>query len=172
MAKDSLARGARSATFSAGQAEKDAPIEFHGTVAEEDETKHSDGSSTFHCGICGDGPEPCRHALRVVEPIAPAKTLEELAAKYQPMNDRVLLRRIEEKNEHLVNLPDAFVQDSDMGEVIAVGDGMLIGGELRPINLKAGDKVRFGHYNAEDIEVEGVKVTLVSAFDVRLKIRS
>ena len=51
-------------------------------------------------------------------------------------------------------------------------DRMLIGGELRPIPLAPGDKVRFGHYNAEDIEVEGEKLVLVSAFDIRLKIRS
>jgi chaperonin GroES len=165
MKGDALASGQKSATFLAGQAEKDAPIEFHGTVAVED---------------IGDG---CEHGVSrgrvcilceavTIEAIkSDLMSLEELAAKYQPMNDRVLLRRISEKDEHRVVMPDAFVQDSDIGEVIAVGDGMLIGGELRPINLKSGDKVRFGHYNAEDIELEGEKLVLVSAFDVRLKIK-
>lgn len=166
MAKDSLARGARSATFSGGQAERNDPIEFHGTVAEEE------APSVYRCGICGDGPEPCRHALNPEEPVRQPKSLEELAAKYQPMNDRVLLRRIEEKNEKLIVEPEAFARKPNKAEVVAVGEGMLIGGELRPINLKPGDVVLYGEYNAEDIEVEGEKLLLVSAFDVRLKIKS
>lgn len=157
MKGDALASGQRSATFSAGQAGKDEPIEFHGTVAVEENLP--------------EGTDPVidntEFFRRDVEPVRAVDF-----SKYQPMNDRVLLRRIQQKNESRVQIAEAFVQDSDIGEVIAVGDGMLIGGELRPIPLAPGDRVRFGHYNAEDIEVEGEKLVLVSAFDVRLKIKS
>jgi len=159
MAKDSLAQGARSAAFPAGHADRNDPIEFHGTVA------------TVAGDDLGLGKAPTADEFkwqpRAEEPVRVVDF-----SKYQPMNDRVLLRRIQQKNESLVRMAEAFVQDSDIGEVIAVGDGMLIGGELRPIPLASGDKVRFGHYNAEDIEVEGEKLVLVSAFDIRLKIRS
>jgi chaperonin GroES len=163
MAKDSLAQGARSAVFSAGSAERDEPIEFHGTVAEEEGPR----GTVFLCGICGETEEPCRH----VDALSDESAVVVDFSRYQPMNDRVLLRRVDTKNEQRIQMPEAFVQDSDIGEVIAVGEGMLIGGELRPINLQPGDQVRFGHYNAEDITVEGVKLILVSAFDIRLKIR-
>lgn len=166
MAKDSLARGARSATFMGGTPEPGAPIELApGMVAVED------SPIRYHCGICGETEEPCRHAGPTETQPEP-KSLEEIAAAYEPMNDRVLLRKVTAENTRLVQLPDAFVQDSDLGVVIAVGEGMLIGGELRPIRLKLGDKVRYGHYNAEEIEVFGEMCVLVSAFDVRLKIKA
>jgi len=169
MAKDSLAQGAKSAMFMGGTPEHDAPVEFQqGMVAVEE------APTQFHCEICGDSFEPCRHWVsQKAEAAKPApKTLEELAAIYEPTNDRVLLRRVTEETKRLVNLPDAYKLDSDLGIVIAVGDGMLVGGQLVPIRLKLGDKVRVGHYNVEDIEVEGETLMLVSAFDVRLKLKA
>lgn len=97
------------------------------------------------------------------------KTVE-MKAHYQPMNDRVLLREIVEEETALVVTPDAFKQKSNRGRVIAVGEGMVIGGVLRPINLKPGDTVLFGEYGAEPIELDGSKYLLVSAFDIRLKL--
>lgn len=167
MAKDSLARGARSATFSAGQAEKDAPIEFHGTVASEEAPKQTcEHGLPFDraCVLCDS---ELKQALKP-EP----KSLAQLAALYEPMNDRVLLRRVTEENKRLIQLPDAFKLESDLGIVVAVGSGMIVNGQLLPIPLKLGDKVRVGHYNIEDIEIEGETLMLVSAYDVRLKIKS
>jgi chaperonin GroES len=161
MAKDSLARGAASAVFSAGQAERNDPIEFHGTVAEEPvECEHGVPVGRV-CVLCSAG------LVVVNEPRAVTDF-----SKYQPMNDRVLLRRIEEKNEKLIVEPDAFAQKPNKAEVLAVGEGMLIGGQLRPINLKPGDVVLYGEYNAEELDLEGEKLLLVSAFDVRLKIKA
>lgn len=161
MAKDSLARGAQSAQFSAGQSAINDPIEFHGTVAAEEATCPHGQTADKTCVLCSI----------VEEPVKELKTLEELAALYQPMNDRVLLRKIDDKNKSLIQLPDAFKLDSDIGIVVAVGEYMLVGGEARPIPYKLGDKVRFGHYNAEDIEAEGETLKLVSAYDVRLKVK-
>jgi chaperonin GroES len=89
---------------------------------------------------------------------------------YVPLNDRILLKRVTEKSDSLVQIADTYQQPSNKGEVVAVGDGMLIGGELRPIPLKVGDVVLFGQFNAEDISLEGEDFTLVSAFDIRLKL--
>jgi co-chaperonin GroES (HSP10) len=169
MAKDSLARGAKSAQFSAGQAKKDDPVEFHGTVA----TEEWPGVEAVAC--CPHGQtvgRVCVLCSVVEEPVRELKTLEELAALYAPMNDRVLLRRVTEKSKSLIELPDAFVQQSDLGVVIAVGEYMLVGGEARPIPLKLGDKVRVGHYNIEDVPVEGETLMLVAAYDVRLKLKA
>ena len=164
MAKDSLARGAASATFMGGTPDKNDPIEFHGTVAAEDVEAQPcpcDKCGTFHeTAFC---PAPAKP-----EP----KTLEELAALYEPMNDRVLLRRVTEENKRLIQLPDQFKLESDLGIVVAVGSGMIVNGQLVAIPLKPGDKVRVGHYNIEDIEIEGETLMLVSAYDVRLKIKA
>lgn len=161
MAKDSLARGAKSATFMAGTPEKDAPIEFHGTVAPE-------GTHTI-VGDCPHGVSGTVCILCDADKFGPSKSepksLEELAALYEPMNDRVLLRRVTEQNKSLVQRPDAFVQSSDVGLVIAAGPDAHF-------SVRMGDKVRFGHYNAEDIEIEGETLVLVSAHDIRLKIKA
>jgi co-chaperonin GroES (HSP10) len=156
---DKLAQGAKSAQFSGGRAAVDDPIEFHGTVAAEETQEERDVYEDY---------------LKRNPPVAAVelKTLEELASLYAPMNDRVLLRRVTEKNHSLVDLPEAYKLDSDLGVVIAVGDYMIVGGEARPIPLKLGDKVRVGHYNIEDIDCEGEQLMLVSAYDVRLKIKA
>lgn len=168
MAKDSLARGARSATFMGGTPERDAPIEFHGTVAAEEPFA---GVSCVHSQFKGPICDECAEKLVKAEAAEPL-TLEQLAALYEPMNDRVLLRRVVEKNERLIQTPDAFKLASDLGLVIAVGSGMIVNGQLVPIPLQLGDKVRVGHYNIEDIEIEGETLMLVSAYDVRLKLKA
>lgn len=166
MAKDSLARGARSATFMGGTPDKDAPIELAaGIVAE---TCEHGKSVEETCVLCEKQKQELAELIVKPEP----KTLEELAALYEPMNDRVLLRRVTDENRKSVQLADAFKLDSDVGIVIATGAGMLVNGQLVPIPLVLGDKVRFGHYNAEDVEIEGETLVLVSAYDVRLKLKT
>jgi co-chaperonin GroES (HSP10) len=165
MAKDSLARGASSAQFMGGTPSTSDPIEFHGTVAVEQEDCDHGISKTRTCILCDAAKLPV-----VVKP--EPNSLEQLAALYEPMNDRVLLRRVTEDNKRLVAMPDAYKLDSDLGVVIAVGGGMLVNGQFVPIPLQLGDKVRVGHYNVEDIEVEGETLMLVSAYDVRLKIKA
>jgi chaperonin GroES len=89
---------------------------------------------------------------------------------YVPLNDRVLLRRVEDKTDSLVQIADTYQQPSNKGEVVAVGDGMLLGNHLVPIPLKPGDVCLFGNFNAEEITLDGDDFILVSAWDIRLKL--
>jgi chaperonin GroES len=89
---------------------------------------------------------------------------------HQPLNDRVLLRRYEDEDDRKVQLADSYKQKSNRGEVLAVGDCMVLGNEVRPIPLKKGDKVVFGEYSAEDITLDGEDLVLISVFDIRLKL--
>lgn len=152
-AKDALASGAKSAVFSAGHAKKDDPITFNRTVAAAGLTQAAE-VDVFD------------RRMAALDNKARAIDLK----RYQPMNDRVLLRRIVEKSENLVNLSDAHQAPSNKAEVIAVGTGMMIGNSLVPIPLAPGDVVIFGEYGVDEIEVEGEKLLMISAFDVRLKI--
>lgn len=166
MAKDSLARGAQSATFLAPNSQLGDEVELKPHIVAL-ECEH--GVSTDKtCVLCEKQKKEMEALAAKPEP----KSLEELAALYAPMNDRVLLRRVTEENKRMVQLPDAFKLESDLGIVIAVGEGMLVNGQLRPIPLALGDKVRVGHYNIEDIEIEGETLMLVSAHDVRLKLKA
>jgi|SRR6185312_1625523 len=164
MAKDQLARGAKSATFSAGRAKKDDPIEFHGTVATEE--KECPKCGPICEGDCMDSDE----SWQASEALNKLRNLPKF--QYQPLNDRVLIRRVEEESTSLIAQPDAFRKKPTKGIVLAVGTGMIVGGQLIPIPLEVGDTVYFGEYGPEELEIEGEKLTLVSAFDVRLKVNA
>jgi co-chaperonin GroES (HSP10) len=154
MAKDSLARGARSATFSGGQAERNDPIEFHGTVAAEEATCAHGNPLDRTCILCN---------VPLNEPQPAARPIADFA-KYEPMNGRILLRKIVEKDNSLVIEPDAFARVPNKAEVLCVpmGEGML----------SPGDVVLYGEYNAEDILIDGEKLLLVDIHDIRLKFRN
>lgn len=83
-------------------------------------------------------------------------------AKVQPLNDRVLLRRIEEEDGKLVQTPDAYRPKSNIGEVLSIGH--------RVVTLKRGDRVMFGEYSAQPIEVDGEELVLLSLHDIWLRL--
>jgi chaperonin GroES len=155
MQGDKLAQGAKSAQFSAGHAKKDDPVEFHGTVAVVEDTSCSTttygmprGPITFGTGdgdAIGVGTIPAQH-------------------RYEPLNDKVLMRRVVETSEKQVIQPDAFEQKSNKGEVVALAFGICP-------NLSVGDVVLFGEYSAEEIELDGEKFVLSAYADIKLKLR-
>ena len=52
-------------------------------------------------------------------------------------------------------------------EVIAVGNGKLLEtGEIRALDLKAGDKVLFGKYSGTEVKVDGEELLVMKEDDV------
>jgi len=150
MQGDKLAQGAKSAQFSAGRAKKDDPVEFHGTVAT---AELSEGFHVLEQSKRADLEQLLNRAGNV-----PAQH------RYEPLNDKVLLRRVEETNDAMVVQPDQFQQKSNKGEVIALAFGICP-------NLSVGDIVLFGEYSAEEIELDGEKFVLSAYADIKLKLR-
>lgn len=77
--------------------------------------------------------------------------------KIKPLNDRVLVRRLEEesKTKGGIIIPDSAKEKPAQGEVIAVGDGKLgDDGKRMPLQVKAGDRVLFAKYAGTEIKVE------------------
>ena len=74
--------------------------------------------------------------------------------KIRPLNDRVLVLRIEEeeKTSGGIIIPDTAKEKPQEGKVIAVGSGKMSenGGRL-PLDVKAGDRVLFGKYAGNEI---------------------
>ena len=67
----------------------------------------------------------------------------------RPLHDRVLVRREEEETKTAggIVLPGSAAEKPSRGEVIAVGNGKITdSGDVRPLDVKAGDKVIFGQY--------------------------
>jgi chaperonin GroES len=70
-------------------------------------------------------------------------------AKFTPLHDRILIRRVEEASTTLggIIIPDSAKDKPQEGEVIAVGKGRLTDdGKLIPLSVKEGDRVLFGKY--------------------------
>jgi chaperonin GroES len=78
-------------------------------------------------------------------------------AKVRPLHDRLLVKRIEEKEtvKGGIIIPDTAKEKPQEGEVIAVGNGKILdNGTKVPLDVKAGDKILFGKYSGTDIKID------------------
>ena len=77
--------------------------------------------------------------------------------KVKPLYDRILVKRIEEKEQKRGNIiiPDTAKEKPMEGKVIAVGGGKLDDhGKKIPLEVKAGDRVLFGKYAGTEIKID------------------
>jgi chaperonin GroES len=82
----------------------------------------------------------------------------------RPLHDRVLLKRIEEKEEVKggIIIPDTAKEKPMEGEVISVGPGkMMEDGTRSPMDVKAGDRVLFGKYAGTEIKIGDVEYVIM-----------
>jgi chaperonin GroES len=89
--------------------------------------------------------------------------------KIRPLHDRVIIRRMEEERTSPggIVIPDTATEKPIKGEVIAVGNGKVLdNGEVRALDLKAGDKVLFGKYSGTEVKVEGEELLVMKEDDV------
>src|SRR5438445_12225269 len=79
-----------------------------------------------------------------------------MAVNVTPLHDRVLIKRIEEKEtvKGGIIIPDTAKEKPQEGEVIAVGAGKIEKGERVPLDVKAGDHILFGKYSGTEIKIE------------------
>ncbi len=89
--------------------------------------------------------------------------------RFRPLHDRVLVRRVEaeEKTAGGIIIPDTAKEKPQEGEVIAVGAGTLNEkGELRPLDVKAGDRILFGKWSGTEVRLEGEELLIMKESDV------
>jgi chaperonin GroES len=82
------------------------------------------------------------------------------AMKIRPLQDRVLIKRNaeEEKTKGGIIIPDTAKEKPIEGEIVAVGSGKVLeNGKVRALDVKAGDRILFGKYAGNEIQVEGVE---------------
>ena len=90
-------------------------------------------------------------------------------AKVRPLHDRLLVKRIEEKEtiKGGIIIPDTAKEKPQEGEVIAVGNGKVLdSGTKVPMDVKAGDKVLFGKYSGTDIKIDGEEFLILREDEV------
>ena len=77
--------------------------------------------------------------------------------KMKPLGDRVLVKRVEEKQQKrgAIIIPDTAKEKPMEGKVIAVGAGRVgKDGNRMPVEVKVGDRVLFGKYAGQEIKIE------------------
>jgi len=89
--------------------------------------------------------------------------------KVRPLHDRLLVRRIEEKESVKggIIIPDTAKEKPQEGEVIAVGNGKILdNGTKLELDVKAGDKILFGKYSGTDIKIDGEEYLILREDEV------
>jgi len=86
----------------------------------------------------------------------------------KPLQDRVVIRRVEEEKETAggIILPGSAQEQQNMGEVLAVGPGKASdSGSLVAMTVKVGDKVMFGQYSGQEVKGSDGKPLLIMRED-------
>ena len=89
--------------------------------------------------------------------------------KFRPLQDRVLIRRIEEEEKTAggIIIPDTAKEKPMEGEVIAAGPGTRDDdGKLRPLDVKVGDRVLFGKWSGTEIKIDGEDLVVAKESDI------
>ena len=92
-----------------------------------------------------------------------------MAVKITPLQDRVLVRRLEEKESVKggIIIPDTAKEKPQEGEVVAVGPGGRDeNGKLIEIGVKAGDRVLFGKWSGTEVKLDGEELLIMKESDI------
>lgn len=89
--------------------------------------------------------------------------------KVKPLHDRVLIKRIETKEQKRggIIIPDSAKEKPMEGKVIAVGSGRLEkDGKRTPLEVKKGDTVLFGKYAGTEIKIDDIEHVILREDEV------
>ena len=87
----------------------------------------------------------------------------------RPLHDRVIVRRMEEERTSAggIVIPDSAAEKPVQGEIIAIGKGKIAeNGDVRPLDVKVGDKVLFGKYSGTEVKVDGEDLLVMKEEDI------
>jgi chaperonin GroES len=96
-----------------------------------------------------------------------------MAVNLTPLHDRVVVRRIEEKESIKggIIIPDSAKEKQQEGEVIAVGSGKRgENGQINPLDVKVGDRVLFGKYGGTEIKIEDEELLILREEEILAKL--
>jgi chaperonin GroES len=133
---DKLAAGAKSATFAAGGAKRDDPIQINpGITATASEVAKAAREKTHD-------QKQYERTSKKIRKMAPVT----------PMYDNVLIRPLQPTLESNVIVVETEKDTPMEGTVVAVGFGRLVNGDLKPLYLKGGEHVMYGKYSGQEVK--------------------
>src|SRR5687768_7517915 len=88
--------------------------------------------------------------------------------KIQPLQDRVVIRALEETENMRGGLyiPDTAKEKPQQGEIVAVGPGRFEKGEKVPMELEVGQKVLYGKYSGTEVTLDDEEYLIIKESDV------
>ena len=89
--------------------------------------------------------------------------------KVRPLNDRILVKRLEEEEmtKGGIIIPDSAKEKPAEGEVIAVGKGKVDDkGDRIKLDVKVGDRILFSKYGGTDVKLDGVDHLIMCEDDI------
>ena len=89
--------------------------------------------------------------------------------KIRPLQDRVIVKRIEEeeKSKGGIIIPDTAKEKPQEGKVVAVGKGKVNDdGKITPLDVKVNDRVLFGKYSGSEINIDGEEHLIMRQEDI------
>jgi chaperonin GroES len=89
--------------------------------------------------------------------------------KIRPLQDRVIVKRLEEeeKTKGGIIIPDTAKEKPQEGKVIAVGKGKVNeDGKVIPLDVKVGDRILFGKYSGTEVKIEGEEHLIMREEDI------
>ncbi|MEZ4266291.1 MAG: co-chaperone GroES [Myxococcota bacterium] len=89
--------------------------------------------------------------------------------KIRPLQDRVLVQRVEEEERSRggIIIPDTAKEKPVKGRVVAAGNGKILkNGELRPLTVKSGDVVLFSKYAGTEVKLDGEEHLIMREEDI------
>lgn len=88
---------------------------------------------------------------------------------FRPLHDRVLVKRLEEQSTSKggIIIPDTAKEKPQEGEVVSVGTGAIKDdGSVRPLDVKAGDRILFGKWSGTEVTLDGTELLIMKESDI------
>src|ERR1700730_15183018 len=95
-----------------------------------------------------------------------------MAVNLTPLHDRVVVKRIEEKESVKggIIIPDSAKEKQQEGEVIAVGAGKREKGERIPLDVQPGDRELFATYSGTEIKIDDEDLLILREEEILAKL--
>ncbi|HEX9241668.1 MAG TPA: co-chaperone GroES [Anaeromyxobacter sp.] len=89
--------------------------------------------------------------------------------KIRPLQDRIIVKRVqeEEKTKGGIIIPDTAKEKPIEGKVLAAGNGKVLeDGKVRPLDVKAGDRILFSKYAGTEVKIDGEEHLIMREEDI------
>lgn len=89
--------------------------------------------------------------------------------KFRPLHDRVVVEALDQDDKTAggIIIPDTAKEKPMEGKIVAVGPGSRDdGGELTPMEVKAGDRVLYGKWSGTEVKVDGKDLLIMRESDI------